>query len=378
VLPTLLRINPCQLPESVTLSPLQEDAISQALPVPSPVKALKTGTGAIGWRFEAGGSNAQGAQHSGTDATVPGNAQNQPSCDKPKVQPIRQLSTKIATPVGRVLTSRGGCTSAIDMLPTCQSESKSTASIHHFRPMFSEREQVVMSRGGYTSTIDMWSAGCIFGELLQRVTYVGSAATPQLQVAPLFAIHGMPKTPASGWVCSCVMALSINRTKDKRGGSALLLVLAGAQRGFKAWAIQIAAQNTLTQGPSERLRQPCKLPSAPRAVLVCPQLVAGLIVGACYWLLNVAVPFTCGTLQQRHAQPYAQGPSRFRSNCIARKVLRRRGQPHHVQRAGGAVQRHRDSVLLNNCILTWCRITVGTSLRRHGQRHHPQRAGGSV
>mmetsp|Transcript_20906 Transcript_20906/g.62924 ORF Transcript_20906/g.62924 Transcript_20906/m.62924 type:complete len:762 (-) Transcript_20906:527-2812(-) len=58
--------------------------------------------------------------------------------------------------------------------------------------------EVVMSRGGYTSAIDMWSAGCIFGELLQRVTYVGSAATPQLQVAPLFAIHGMPKTPGSG------------------------------------------------------------------------------------------------------------------------------------------------------------------------------------
>lgn len=61
-----------------------------------------------------------------------------------------------------------------------------------------------MSRGGYTSAIDMWSAGCIFGELLQRVTYVGSAATPQLQVAPLFAIHGMPKTPGSG----CVSATS--------------------------------------------------------------------------------------------------------------------------------------------------------------------------
>jgi hypothetical protein len=35
-----------------------------------------------------------------------------------------------------------------------------------------------------------------------QVTYVGSAATPQLQVAPLFAIHGMPKTPASGWARS--------------------------------------------------------------------------------------------------------------------------------------------------------------------------------
>lgn len=58
--------------------------------------------------------------------------------------------------------------------------------------------EVVMSRGGYTSAIDIWSAGCIFGELLQRVTYVGSAATPQLQVAPLFAIHGMPRTPGEG------------------------------------------------------------------------------------------------------------------------------------------------------------------------------------
>ena len=58
--------------------------------------------------------------------------------------------------------------------------------------------QVVMSRGGYTSAIDMWSAGCIFGELLQRVARVGSATTPHLQVAPLFAIHGLPKTPGEG------------------------------------------------------------------------------------------------------------------------------------------------------------------------------------
>ena len=55
-----------------------------------------------------------------------------------------------------------------------------------------------MSRGGYTSAIDMWSAGCIFGELLQRVARVGSATTPHLQVAPLFAIHGLPKTPGEG------------------------------------------------------------------------------------------------------------------------------------------------------------------------------------
>ena len=42
--------------------------------------------------------------------------------------------------------------------------------------------QVVMSRGGYTSAIDMWSLGCIFGELIQRVSRVGSANTPHLQV----------------------------------------------------------------------------------------------------------------------------------------------------------------------------------------------------
>ena len=59
--------------------------------------------------------------------------------------------------------------------------------------------QVVMSRGGYTSAIDMWSVGCIFGELLQRVARVGSATTPHLQIAPLFAVHGgIPKTPCEG------------------------------------------------------------------------------------------------------------------------------------------------------------------------------------
>jgi hypothetical protein len=55
-----------------------------------------------------------------------------------------------------------------------------------------------MSRGGYSDAIDMWGVGCVFGELLQRVTYVGSAATPNLHVAPLFAIRGMLKTPEDG------------------------------------------------------------------------------------------------------------------------------------------------------------------------------------
>lgn len=59
--------------------------------------------------------------------------------------------------------------------------------------------QVVMSRGGYTSAVDMWSLGCIFGELLQRAPRVGSADTPHLKIAPLFAIHaGIMKTPEIG------------------------------------------------------------------------------------------------------------------------------------------------------------------------------------
>lgn len=58
--------------------------------------------------------------------------------------------------------------------------------------------EVVMSRGAYSAAIDVWSLGCIFGELLQRVQHVGGASTPNLQVAPLFAMHGMPKTPEDG------------------------------------------------------------------------------------------------------------------------------------------------------------------------------------
>lgn len=42
--------------------------------------------------------------------------------------------------------------------------------------------EVVMSRGGYTEAIDMWGIGCVFGELLQRVAWIGKATTPQLQV----------------------------------------------------------------------------------------------------------------------------------------------------------------------------------------------------
>jgi serine/threonine protein kinase len=60
-------------------------------------------------------------------------------------------------------------------------------------PMYRAPE-VVMSRGNYTAAIDMWGAGCVFAELLQRVAYVGSASTPSLQVAPLFALRGAPRS----------------------------------------------------------------------------------------------------------------------------------------------------------------------------------------
>jgi len=59
--------------------------------------------------------------------------------------------------------------------------------------------EVIMSRGTYTSAIDMWSVGCIFGELLQRVVTTGGNITPSLQVAPLFSVTwDTPLTPKPG------------------------------------------------------------------------------------------------------------------------------------------------------------------------------------
>ncbi len=69
--------------------------------------------------------------------------------------------------------------------------------------------QVVLSRGGYTSAIDLWSLGCIFGELLQRVAGLGAASTPQLQVAPMFAIQGKPRTPSEGYVLALGIELMV-------------------------------------------------------------------------------------------------------------------------------------------------------------------------
>ncbi len=42
--------------------------------------------------------------------------------------------------------------------------------------------QVIMSRGEYTNAIDLWSVGAVFGELLQRVSYIGTAPVPGLKV----------------------------------------------------------------------------------------------------------------------------------------------------------------------------------------------------
>ena len=37
-------------------------------------------------------------------------------------------------------------------------------------------------RGGYTSAMDVWGLGAIFGELLQRIEYLGQASVPYLKV----------------------------------------------------------------------------------------------------------------------------------------------------------------------------------------------------
>lgn len=58
--------------------------------------------------------------------------------------------------------------------------------------------EVVMSHGVYTSALDLWSLGCVFGELLQRVPWLGKASTPHLQVAPVIAVTGTTVTPREG------------------------------------------------------------------------------------------------------------------------------------------------------------------------------------
>lgn len=56
-------------------------------------------------------------------------------------------------------------------------------------PLYRAPEVILGRVGCYSAAIDMWSLGCVFGELLQRVPRVGSAATPALSVAPLFAVQ---------------------------------------------------------------------------------------------------------------------------------------------------------------------------------------------
>lgn len=77
-----------------------------------------------------------------------------------------------------------------------------------------------MSRGGYTAAIDMWSLGCIFGELLQRIAHVGSAATPNLQVParlPLAAIALALPAASLAWLCMGLRGRSsLERERDWR------------------------------------------------------------------------------------------------------------------------------------------------------------------
>ena len=56
---------------------------------------------------------------------------------------------------------------------------------------------MVIARGQYSAAMDMWSVGCIFGELLQRMERTGSAFTPKLTIEPVFQLSpNTPHTPA--------------------------------------------------------------------------------------------------------------------------------------------------------------------------------------
>jgi hypothetical protein len=59
--------------------------------------------------------------------------------------------------------------------------------------------EVVIARGKYTSAMDMWSIGCIFGELLQRMERAGASFTPKLTIMPVFQFSNWsPPTPVAG------------------------------------------------------------------------------------------------------------------------------------------------------------------------------------
>ena len=47
--------------------------------------------------------------------------------------------------------------------------------------------------------MDMWSVGCIFGELLQRMERAGASFTPKLTIMPVFQFSNWsPPTPVAG------------------------------------------------------------------------------------------------------------------------------------------------------------------------------------
>ena len=60
--------------------------------------------------------------------------------------------------------------------------------------------KVAIARGKYTAAMDMWSLGCIFGELIQRMERSG-IITPQLRIGPVFKLaedaYATVKTPPS-------------------------------------------------------------------------------------------------------------------------------------------------------------------------------------
>lgn len=59
--------------------------------------------------------------------------------------------------------------------------------------------EVVLARGRYSSAMDMWSLGCIFGELLQRMERTGASFTPNLAIMPVFQFSTWsPNTPDLG------------------------------------------------------------------------------------------------------------------------------------------------------------------------------------
>ena len=55
--------------------------------------------------------------------------------------------------------------------------------------------EVVMSRGKYTDAVDIWGLGCIFGELLSRVSYVGSTSNSKVCIEACLCIHRLIDRP---------------------------------------------------------------------------------------------------------------------------------------------------------------------------------------